>query len=171
MPKYRNFISAICHILITALKVTQPGSQMLLRHVSEGSFQKRSATHLGAVLFALWFHISLIYVGKVFDIGETIDEKSMFCVEWMSVQLVEGVRSRIGISEFDECVSMRVQTIANMGLRGLYPLLFPVFSFQGTEISSGFIAAPFRVNSFAIFANSFSSFDLSMTGTPSTTRM
>ncbi len=33
------------------------------------------------------------------------------------------------------------------------------------------MAAPFRVNSFTIFDKSFSSFDLSMTGTPSTTRM
>lgn len=33
----------------------------------------------------------------------------MSCVEWMSIQLVERIRSGIGISEFDESVSMRFQ--------------------------------------------------------------
>jgi hypothetical protein len=64
------------------------------------------ATHLGAVLFARWIDISLIKIGKVFDIGETINEESMFCVEWMSIQLIERICGRIGIPEFDESVSM-----------------------------------------------------------------
>lgn len=38
-------------------------------------------------------------------------------------------------------------------------------------MSSGLILAPFLLNSLLIFASSLSSFDLSMTGTPSTTRM
>ena len=33
----------------------------------------------------------------------------MSCVEWVSIQLVECIRCGIGISEFDESVSMRVQ--------------------------------------------------------------
>ena len=40
---------------------------------------------------------------------------------------------------------------------GLYRLLFPVFSFYSTNISPGFIAAPFRVNSLTIFVRSVSS--------------
>ena len=35
-------------------------------------------THLGAVLFTRWVDISLIYIGKVLDIGEPIDEECMF---------------------------------------------------------------------------------------------
>ena len=62
--------------------------------------------HLGVVLFARWFHISLILIGKVFDIGKRIDEESMFCVEWMFIQLIERMRSRISISEFNESVSV-----------------------------------------------------------------
>lgn len=138
---------------------------------SRGSQQ----THLGTVLFARWIDISLIYIGKVFDIGESIDEEGVFCVEWMSIQLVERICGRISISKFDESVSMRgAQRTIKQNIcdcEGLYPLLLPVFSFQGTEMSSGLIAAPFRVNSFEIFARSFSSLDLSMMGTPSTTRM
>ena len=52
-----------------------------------------------------------------------------------------------------------------------YPLLLPVFSPKGTTMSSGLIFEPFFPNSLLIFARSFSSFELSMTGMPSTTRM
>ncbi len=46
----------------------------------------------------------------------------MFCVEWVSIQLVEGIRGGICISEFDECISMRVQTIAYMRAGNASPI-------------------------------------------------
>jgi hypothetical protein len=95
-------------------------------------------------------------------------------VELMTVHLIEGVSGRVGISEFNKGISMRAR-LYKIRQRcvwvATYSRLFPVLSFHSTEISSGFIAAPFRVNTFAIFVKSFSSLDLSMTGTPSTTRM
>jgi hypothetical protein len=125
------------------------------------------------ILLPFWFDISLVHIGKLLDIGKTVDEKGIFSVELMTVHLVEGVSGRVGISEFNKGISMRARLykIRRRMWVEIYPLLSPVLSFHGTEISSGFIATPLRVNSFAIFVKSFSSFDLSMTGTPSTTRM
>jgi hypothetical protein len=46
--------------------------------------------------------------------------------------------------------------IAYMQLQGvLYPLLFPVFLFHDMDVSLGFIATPFRVNSLAILLEAF----------------
>ena len=57
-----------------------------------------------------------------------------------------------------------------MSMSWVHPLLFPE-SFHGTEIFSGLMGHPLREKSFEIFCRSFSSLDLSITGTPSTTRM
>jgi hypothetical protein len=94
-------------------------------------------------------------------------------VKWMAVHFIKGMSGRVSISEFDKCISMRARLLKGGGYKWVraYPWLFPVLSFHGTEISSDLIAAPFRVNSLAIFVKSLSSFDLSITGTPSTTRM
>ena len=96
----------------------------------------------------------------------------MLCVKWMTIQFIEGISGRIGISEFDKGVSMRFQfDKVRVYMWRTYPWLSPVLSFHGIDTSSGLIAAPFRVNSFEIFDTSFSSFDLLMTGRPSTSSM
>jgi hypothetical protein len=96
----------------------------------------------------------------------------VLCIERITVHCVEGVSGRISISEFDKDISMRARLVRlRHNAWWTYPWLFPILSFHGMEISSTLIAAPFRVNSFDIFDKSFSSFDLSITGIPSTTRM
>ena len=96
----------------------------------------------------------------------------MRSIKWMTIQFIEGIGGSVGISEFDKGVSMRSQFgKAIVCMWGTYPWLSPVLSFHGIETSSGLIAAPFRVNSFAILDTSFSSFDLVMTGRPSTSSM
>jgi hypothetical protein len=124
------------------------------------------------VFFSLWFYVCLIEFGKLFNVCKTVDEERMLCVEWMPVQFIEGIYGCVGVSEFDKGISMQAR-LDKLRIRceWTHPWLFPVLSFHGMEISSGLMTAPFRVNSFVIFAKSFSSFDLSMVGTPSTTRM
>ena len=61
------------------------------------------------ILLPFWFDICLVHISKLLDIGETVDEKSMRCVERMTIHLVEGVSGRVGISEFNKSISMRAQ--------------------------------------------------------------
>src|SRR6266566_2486790 len=100
------------------------------------------------ILLPFWFDICLVHIGKLLDIGKTVDEKGMRYVERMSVHLVEGVSGRVGISEFNKDISMRAR-LYKIRRRcewvATYSRLFPVVSFHSTEISSDFIAAPFRV--------------------------
>lgn len=96
----------------------------------------------------------------------------MRSIKWMTIHFIEGVGGRVGISKFDKGVSVRRHLDkVTAYMWETYPWLCPVLSLHGMEISSGLIAAPLRVNSFEIFDRSFSTFDLSILGTPSTTRM
>ena len=61
------------------------------------------------ILFPFWFDICLVHIGKLLNIGKTVDEKGMLCVERMTVHLVEGVNGRVGISEFNKGISMRAR--------------------------------------------------------------
>lgn len=135
----------------------------------------RKAVYLGMVLFCFRFNVCLIHSSIPLNVRESIHQKSVFGIEWVTMHRVQSEGGVISIFEFDEDISTRDINCLQGFLLHMelwpHPLLFPVASSQGTEISSGLIGAPFFANSFAILAKSFSSFDLSMTGTPSTTRI
>lgn len=83
-------------------------------------------------------------------------------------------RARLASSTFRKSTKMNLRHVRNLIKNGVYqahPLLFPVVSSQGTNISSALTEMPFRENSFAILTRSLSSLLLSITGTPSTTMM
>lgn len=66
-------------------------------------------THLCMVFLPYWFNICLIHISKLLNIGKSVDEEGMFCVEWMTIHLVEGVSGCVGVSEFNNGISMRAR--------------------------------------------------------------
>ena len=62
------------------------------------------------VFFPYWFNICLIHIGELLNIGKSVHEEGMFCVEWMSIHLVESVSGCVGVSEFNNGISMRRST-------------------------------------------------------------
>lgn len=91
----------------------------------------------------------------------------------MTAHSTDRVRSIFGALEFKKNESAaQVGKFSNKEMEKIsktHPLLFPVASFQGINISPGLHGAPFFENSLAIFERSLSALSLSMTGTPSTT--
>ena len=71
------------------------------------------------ILLPLWFDICLIQIGKLLNIGKAIDEEGMLCVERMAIHLVEGMIGCVGVSEFDDGISMRARLDKIRQRRGL----------------------------------------------------
>ena len=61
------------------------------------------------MLLPLWFDICLIQIGKLLNICEAIDEEGVLCVERMAIHLVEGMSGCVGVSEFDDGISMQAR--------------------------------------------------------------
>ena len=61
------------------------------------------------VLLPLWFDICLIQIGKLLNICKAIDEKGMLCVERMAIHLVEGMSGCVGVSKFNDGISVQAQ--------------------------------------------------------------
>lgn len=117
--------------------------------------------------------VRLIQIGELFDVRETVDAESVLGVKRVAVHLVQSKCCLIGRAEFQESKSewISISETIEDNCRHTDPRLLFAASSHGTEMASGLIEAPFLVNSFAIFATSFSSLLLSMTGIPSTTKM
>ena len=105
-------------------------------------FRKMSATHLGAVLFRTVFHKVSSRPAKI-RYRRTLDEKSMLCIEWMSIQLVERIFSRVDIRNSMKAYLKRVQRLCDR--EGALPVALSRFSFHGTDISPGFIMVTLSV--------------------------
>ena len=104
-------------------------------------FRKMSATHLGTVLFTRWFHMSR-------SAKFSISVKRLTRKEWVSIQLVECIRSRIGISEFNESVSVvgseTILYMPHMRLRGGFTRSsFPFFHSMVRTYNQALLRRPF----------------------------
>ena len=101
--------------------------------------------------------------------------KENLCFEskgWPWTALIAYAASSAFLNSTKTKLSSKKEWDHSVETRGFYiahPLLLPVFSSHGINISSGFTGAPFLPNSLDILASSFSAFEGSITGTPSRT--
>lgn len=123
----------------------------------------------------LWFGLSpcLVYVDVLFDVGKAVDTERVLRVEWVPVHSGYGVRSIVCVFELYKHIAEKevnsVPLVHDVQKIQAYPLLLSFASSHGINMSSGFTGALFFPKSFDTFANSFSNFDLSTIGIPSTT--
>jgi hypothetical protein len=91
------------------------------------------------VFFSLWFFVCLIDVGKLFNVGKTVDQERMTCGERMSIQFIEGICGCVGVSKFDKGISMwaRFDKVATqMRVGSPLALSSPVVPWHGNIIGS-----------------------------------
>lgn len=105
MPVDLDFVAAVRCVLIPALKVTEPRTQMFLRSAMlvQGVCQPSlDMTDLWLVLLGLRLDVSLIHVRVPLDIGETIDSECVFGVKWMSIHRTLRERSIVRVFELNK---------------------------------------------------------------------
>lgn len=95
MPVNGNFITAIGNVLITSLRISEPGAQVLLGKVLEiveaGEVQMIYSWYVFLLLgfFEMFFH-----VGKRFDVSKFVHSESVLGIEGV---VVHGGNGKTGI--------------------------------------------------------------------------
>lgn len=101
MPMNFHVLASVCDILVTSLRVSEPGTKMFLHQLPNTAIcrARKEQTHSSYKILQFGLYVCLVQSCKFFNIGESIDFENVLGVKWM---IMEGRERQVGVVDVTE---------------------------------------------------------------------